>query len=164
MKLTFLLAVVMMLGYSLLLLSAVGYIQDKRMFTSAPAEIQKAVQPKAERFKGQHILGWGMLVLAVILLVGPVLYGAYDGIQKGFQFMQFYLRFIVMLVLLELFDIMFFDWVLLCHSNFFPHYYPEVKDLVGPHLFGYNMKQHITHILAYIPICLLLAWFCTKIG
>ena len=25
----------------------------------------------------------------------------------------------------------FFDWVLLCHSGFFPHFYPELKGIVG---------------------------------
>ena len=32
---------------------------------------------------------------------------------------------------MEVYDILFFDWVLLCHSNFFPHFYPEVKGIVG---------------------------------
>ena len=39
---------------------------------------------------------------------------------------------------MEVYDILFFDWVLLCHSNFFPYFYPEVKGIVGPQLFGYN--------------------------
>jgi hypothetical protein len=34
---------------------------------------------------------------------------------------------------MELYDILFFDWFLLCHSNFFPHFYPELKGIVGPH-------------------------------
>lgn len=42
---------------------------------------------------------------------------------------------------MEAYDILFFDWVLLCHSNFFPHFYPEVKGIVGPQLFGYNKKR-----------------------
>ena len=39
---------------------------------------------------------------------------------------------------MEAYDILFFDWVLLCHSNFFPHFYPEVKGIAAPQLFGYN--------------------------
>ncbi len=38
-----------------------------------------------------------------------------------------------MLCCMELYDILFFDWFLLCHSNFFPHFYPELKGIVGPH-------------------------------
>lgn len=39
------------------------------------------------------------------------------------------------------YDILFFDWVLLCHSNFFPHFYPEIKGIAAPQLFGYNKKR-----------------------
>lgn len=46
-----------------------------------------------------------------------------------------------MLYCLEIYDILFFDWVLLCHSNFFPHFYPELKGVVGPHMFGYNKNS-----------------------
>ena len=59
------------------------------------------------------------------------------------------------------YDILFFDWVLLCHSNFFPRFYPEVKGIVGPHLFGYNKKAHLVHFLLYIPLSAALAWVCT---
>lgn len=52
---------------------------------------------------------------------------------------------------MEAYDILFFDWVLLCHSNFFPHFYPEVKGIAAPQLFGYNKKAHLTHFLLYIP-------------
>ncbi len=55
----------------------------------------------------------------------------------------------------------FFDWVLLCHSNFFPYFYPEVKGIAAPQLFGYNKKAHLTHFLLYIPLSAALAWVCT---
>lgn len=62
---------------------------------------------------------------------------------------------------MEAYDILFFDWVLLCHSNFFPHFYPEVKGIVGPQLFEYSKKAHLTHFLLYIPLSAALAWVCT---
>ncbi len=55
----------------------------------------------------------------------------------------------------------FFDWVLLCHSGFFPHFYPELKGVVGPHMFGYNKKAHILHFALYIPARLLRACACS---
>lgn len=53
---------------------------------------------------------------------------------------------------MEAYDILFFDWVLLCHSNFFPHFSPEVEGIAAPQLFGYNKKAHLTHFLLYIPL------------
>ena len=65
-----------------------------------------------------------------------------------------------MLCCMELYDILFFDWFLLCHSNFFPHFYPELKGIVGPHMFGYNKGTHILHFLLYIPLCAVIAGIC----
>lgn len=65
-----------------------------------------------------------------------------------------------MLYCMELYDILFFDWFLLCHSNFFPHFYPELKGIVGPHMFGYNKRTHILHFLLYIPLCAMIAGIC----
>ena len=41
------------------------------------------------------------------------------------------------------------DWVLLCNNGFplFSHYYSETKGVYGRHLFGYNWKTHLTHIV-----------------
>ena len=52
-----------------------------------------------------------------------------------------------MLYGMEIYDICFFDWVLLSHSNFFPHFYPELKGKMGPHLFGilFNYTIDINH-------------------
>lgn len=151
----------MMAGLFLMLWSAVGFIQDKRFFTSAPKTAQKAIQPKEERFKGQHAVGWLMMILALVLLAGAAILGAYDGIQKEFEFWQFFARFALMQLLLKVFDILFFDWVLLCHSNFFAHYYPEVKDIYGLEIFGYNKTSHLTQLVLMLLGSLLVAWACT---
>lgn len=153
----------MMAGLLLLLWGAVGFVQDKRFFTSAPKEIQEAVLPKPERFKGQHILGWAMLILALAMMVGAVILGAWDGISNGFGFGQFFVRNLIILWGMKVFDIAVFDWYLLCHSNFFPHYFPEVKSIVGPHLFGYNWKTHLKEMLAYFLVSLLVAFICTSL-
>ena len=60
------------------------------------------------------------------------------------------------------FDIGFFDWFLLCNAglNFFPRFYPETKAVLGHHLFGYNWKTHLAHIIATFPVSALLAWIC----
>ena len=61
------------------------------------------------------------------------------------------------------FDIGFFDWFLLCNAglNFFPRFYPETKAVLGHHLFGYNWKTHLAHIIATFPVSVLLAWICS---
>lgn len=159
MTITILAAVIMMAAYFLLLYAGVGLIQDKRFFSSAPKENLAAIPDrKAERFRGAHALGWLLGVSAIVLFLGAIILAASDGIRKDFSFLQFLARYLLMLYLVELFDIGFFDWVLLCHSNFFPHFYPELKGIVGPQMFGYNKKDHLLHFAIDLPLCAVLAW------
>lgn len=161
---TLILSAVMMAGLFLLLLAGVGFIQDKKFFASAPKEVQEAIQPRKERFPGAHILGWLLAVVSVVLMGGAVVFGGIDGIGNHFTFLQFFIRFLVMLWLLKAFDILFFDWFLLCRSGFFSHFYPEVKELLGTHLFGFNKKSHVIQIIACMMIALVLAGIFTLIG
>ena len=161
MVITILAALMIMAAYFLILYGAVGFIQDKRFFSSAPKENLDVIPDKKERFPGAHIVGWIIEVAAILLFAGAFVLGAWDGVRNGFRFPRFFARFLTMLYLMEIYDIFFFDWFLLCRSGFFPHFYPEVKGIVGPHMFGYNMKTHIIHFVVYIPACAVIAWICT---
>lgn len=105
---TILLALMMMLGLFLMLWSGVGFIQDKRFFSSAPKEVCAAVQPKPERFRAMHALGWGLAALSLLLMGGALFLGEWNGIRNDFGFWQFFFRFLIMLWGLEAFDILFF--------------------------------------------------------
>ena len=146
--LTVLLAVVIMAGMFLMLLAGVGLIQDKKLFTSAPKEVQEVIQPRKQQFPGARALGWALLIFGVALIIGAILIGAVDGIENHFSLQLFFARFLVMALLAKVFDVFFFDWVLLCHSNFYPHFYPETKDVIGPQLFGFNKKSTLCRRLA----------------
>lgn len=160
MRTTLLATLTLMLAYFLILYGGVAFIQDKRFFGSAPKENLAAIPDRKERFRGAHVIGWVIVLFALFLFIGSFLYGAWDGIQNGFGFAAFFARFLFMLYVMEIYDIGFFDWFLLCHSGFFPHFYPELKGVVGPHMFGYNKKTHILHFALYIPLSAALAWVC----
>ena len=152
-----------MAGYFLMLYGAVGFIQDKRLFSSAPKENLAVIPDRKERFKGAHVIGWVIVAIAVLLFVGAFALGIWDGARNGFGLFQYFARFFAMLYGMEIYDIVFFDWYLLCRSNFFPHFYPETKGIVGPQMFGYNKKAHITHFIVYIPVCAALALCCVML-
>ena len=160
MEITMISAVIVMAAYFLLLYGVVGFVQDKRFFGSAPKENLAAIPDKKERFPGAHMIGWVIIAVALLLFVGALALAVWDGVKHDFGFWPFFGRFLTILYLMELYDILFFDWYLLCRSNFFPHFYPELKGVVGPHMFGYNKKQHITHFILYIPASAAIALFC----
>ena len=112
MPLTLLLALVFILAVCLLLYAAVALIQDRRLFTTAPKDIQAAARDHPERFPGAHALGWALAVISLLLMVGAFVYGGYDGVKNGFSFRQHWLRFAVMLYLWKAFAaraLAFFD-------------------------------------------------------
>ena len=161
MAITILLTLQLMAAYFLILYAGVGFIQDKRFFSSAPKENLEAIPDKKERFPGAHVIGWIIGIIAISMFLGAFVLGAWDGIKKDCDFLRCFARVLAMLYVMEIYDILFFDWFLLCHSNFFPHFYPELKGVVGPQQFGYNKKTHIMHFILYIPACAVLAWVCT---
>lgn len=161
MKVTILASLLVMLGYFLVLYAGVGFIRDKRFFSSAPKENLAVIPDKKERFPGAHVIGWAIGIVAIVMFAGGFLWGAWDGVKREYGFLQFFGRFLAMLYVMEGYDICFFDWYLLCRSNFFPHFYPELKGIVGPQQFGYNKKTHIIHFIIYIPVSAVLAWVCT---
>ena len=163
MIITLLLSLMLMVGLFLMLLAGVGFIQDTRFFSSAPKEVRDVIRPREERFKGAYAIGWSMAAFSVLLMIGAFIIGAWNGINNCFGFGQFFIRFIVMELLLKAFDILFFDWVLLCNAgfNFFPHFYPETKEVLGQYLFGYNRKTHLAHIIGSFVVAAVLGWICT---
>ena len=161
MVITIVSSVMVMAAYFLILYGGVGFIQDKRFFSSAHKDILAVIPDKKERFHGAHIIGGIIIATAFLLFAGVLVLGAWDGIRNNFSFLKFFGRFLIILYVMEIYDIIFFDWVLLCHSNFFPHFYPEVKGIVGPHMFGYNKRSHIIHFVIYIPVCAVIALICT---
>ncbi|MDO5714846.1 MAG: hypothetical protein Q4Q07_10475 [Tissierellia bacterium] len=118
MIISFLLAIMMMVGLFLLLWAGVGLIQNKRFFSTAPIEVLEVLGDKKERFKGQHVLGYILGVIAILLMLGSIVIGAVNGIRNGFTLNQLFLRFLIIFLLTKAFDIIFFDWILLCNRGF----------------------------------------------
>ena len=86
MLLTILLSVMMMAGLFLMLLGGVGFIQDRRFFSSAPREVIDVVPAlKPVRFPGQRAVGWAMIALSLALIASALVIGAWDGIRNTFS-------------------------------------------------------------------------------
>ena len=163
MEITLILSLILMAALFLMIFAAVALVQDKRLFTSAPKDIQAAITEHKERFPGARLLGWTLLVIAVLAFPGTFLYGALDGIHRSYGFWQFFARFLTMLYLLKAFDIIFLDWFLLTKAHFYQHYFPETEGCAGYHQFGFNRKQQIGKLVLFPFVALLLAWICTKL-
>ena len=158
---TLILSFIIMAALFLMLYAAVALVQSKKLFGTAPKDIQAAISEHKERFPGARVLGWLFLILAVLAFAGAFLYGAVDGIHRDYGFWRFFARFLTMLYLEKAFDILFFDWFLLTKAHFFQHYFPETEGCAGYRQFGFNRRQQTGKLILFPFVALLLAWICT---
>ena len=164
MLLTLFLALIFILGVCLLLYSAVALIQNNKLFTTAPKDIQAAARDHPERFPGARTLGWKLAIISLLVMIGAFVYGGYDGVRNGFGFWQHWLRFAVMLYLWKAFDIVCLDWLLLTRSHFFQHFYPETDGCAGYHQFGFNRKEQLIRLAVFPFASALMALLTIWIG
>ena len=163
MLLTIFLAVVFCAAITLMLLSAVAFIQDKRFFSSAPKEAQELLKPREqELFYGARTIGWTLMVFSILLILGVGILSIWDGFRSGFDFRQFFLRFVLIFTIYKLYDMICFDYYLLCRFRFFQFYYPEVEEVYRNRKYGYNLKSQLLKLLLIFPAAsALAAWGCT---
>ncbi len=162
---TLILSLVPMLAMFSMIWAAVALVRDKRFFTTAPKDVQAAITKQNDaKSSGIAFLGYVVLIVCVISFIGAFIYAGWDGIQQGFGFWGFFVRFLVMLYLMQAFDMICLDWLLLTKSRFFQHYYPEIEGCAGLSGYGFNLKEQICKIIAFPFVSLLLAGICFLIG
>ncbi|MCR5109486.1 MAG: hypothetical protein K6B38_01050 [Ruminococcus sp.] len=163
MLLTVFLAIVFCAAISLMMLSAVAFIQDKKFFSSAPKEAQEAILPREhELFYGARIIGRKLMIFSILMIAGVGVISIWDGFRSGFTFLQFFLRFVSIFTIYKIYDMICFDYFLLMKYQFFQFYYPEVKSVYSGRKYGYNIKSQLLKLFIIFPSAsALAAWICT---
>lgn len=163
MLLTIFLAIVFCAAITLMLISAVAFIQDKKFFSSAPKEAQEVIQPRdKELFYGARVIGWTLMIFSFLMIAGVGIISIWDGFRNGYDFWQFFLRFVLILTIYKIYDMICFDWFLLCRFRFFQHYYPEVNSVYNGRKYGYNIRSQLLKLLVIFPAAsALAAWICS---
>ncbi len=165
MLLTVFLAIVFCMAITLLLIAAVAFVQDRRLFSSAPEEAREVIQPKEkELFYGAKAMGWVLMILSALVIFGIGVISIWDGRKNGFGFWGFFRRFVFILTVYKIYDMVFFDWFLLCRFHFFQHYYPEVESVYRNRKYGYNLKSQLLKLFVLFPAAsALAAWICSRV-
>ena len=163
MLLTVFLATVFCGAITLLLISAVAFVQDNRFFSSAPKEVQELIKPRSrELFHGARAMGWTLMIISALMILCVGVISIWDGFRNGFSFMGFFLRFVLIFTIYKAYDMIFFDWFLLCRFHFFQHYYPETEPALNGRKYGFNLKSQLLKLLIIFPaMSALAAWVCT---
>ena len=110
-----------------------------------PEDVQERLRPRLESLpmSPKRVLGWVILIVFLLTYIGLFVIGGIDGLQNGFDYWQFLLRFFIIGAVIKAFDIICLDYILLTKTHFFQHYFPETEGCAGWQDFGYNRKQQI---------------------
>ena len=163
MLLTVFLAIVLCAAVSLMLLSAVAFVQKKEFFSSAPKEAQEAILPRdKELFYGARTIGWTLMIFSILMILGTGAVSIWDGFRSGFGFWQFFTRFVLIFTIYKVYDMVCFDYFLLMKFHFFQYYYPETQSALVGRKYGFNIRSQLLKLLVIFPaLAALAAWVCT---
>jgi hypothetical protein len=163
MLLTIFLAIVFCAAITLMLLSAVAFIQKNEFFSSAPKEARAVIKPRTEElFYGARTIGWTLLGFSILMILGVGVVSIWDGFRNGFTFWQFFLRFVLIFTIYKVYDMICFDYFLLMKFHFFQYYYPEVGSVYPLKQYGFNIKSQLLKLFVIFPAAsALAAWICT---
>ena len=160
MLLSIFLAIVICAAVTLMMFAAVAFIQDKKMFSSAPKEFRDVIKPREkELFYGARTIGWILMGLSLLMIVGSFLIAIWDGLRCEYSFWQFFMRFSLLFTIYKAYDMIFFDYFLLLKFHFFQFYFPEIESVSRGRTYGFNLKSQLLKLLIVFPaISALLAW------
>ena len=97
MLLTIFLAIVILAAVTVMMIAAVAFIQNDKMFSSAPKDVRELIKPREkELFYGARIIGWILLIFSMLMIIGALVIEEWDGIRSGFTFWQFFIRFLIL--------------------------------------------------------------------
>ncbi|MCR5847309.1 MAG: hypothetical protein K6G75_04255 [Lachnospiraceae bacterium] len=165
MILTIFLTIVFCAAITLMLISAVAFVQNKKFFSSAPKEAQAVtLERKEELFLGARKIGWSLMIFSILMILGVGVISIWDGFRSGFSFWQFFIRFVTIFTVYKIYDMTCFDYFLLLKFKFFQFFYPEVEPVYSNMKYGYNIKSQLLKLLVIFPgASALAAWICALI-
>ncbi len=158
------LAVVFCAAVAMMLFSAVAFIREKKLFSSAPKEIQAVIEPGTEElFTGAKAIGWTLFIVSLFMILGVMVISVWDGFRSDFTFGQFFLRFLIIMTFYKVCDMALIDNFLLLKFGFFQYYYPETKQVMKNRKYGFNIISQLLKLLVIFPaVSALAAWICSQ--
>ncbi len=87
MLLTIFLAIVICASVALMMFAGVAFIQDTKMFSSAPKEFREVLKPRdKELFYGAGTIGWTLMIFSAVMIMGALVISIWDGLRCEYTF------------------------------------------------------------------------------
>ena len=90
----------------------------ERLLEFFPKDIEEKAKQHKPPFPTAPAIGWIIAALCMLGFIGVIVYGGWDGVQRGYTFGQFLVWFLVILFGVKAFDIIVLDYILITKTRF----------------------------------------------
>ena len=150
-------ALVLCLIEFLVIVIASPFAKPSLVLHFLPEDVRFAAKNHPEPAKWKQMIAHFMLAVFLLSMLGGIIWLGIDGIKNGYGFWKLTLRFIIMLYVMKIFDILVPDQWLVMTLGYFKKIFPETADCEGWKNRNFNNKNQIIRIIAYPFLCMLLS-------
>ncbi len=162
MKLSFTLLAVL-LAVAVIFMAVTVALIPKIVVRTAPKDIQEKVLARPDAPVWKTVTGCILAVLILLCAMGILIYAGMDAVKNHMNFMQIFVRYLILLEGYKIFDMICFDYILLTKLNIFQKCFPETIGCKGYEKFGFNLKSQIAKLIIFAVISLVTAWILSNI-
>ncbi|MCR4792973.1 MAG: hypothetical protein K5871_09485 [Lachnospiraceae bacterium] len=122
-----------------------------------PEDVREAAKDHTDPPKYKQIIAHCLLAFFLISMLAGIIYIGMDSIRNDVGYLHLALRFIVLLYVMKIFDIIVQDQWLVMTVGYFKKIFPETEECEGWKDRGFNNKKQIVRIILYPFLSLLTA-------
>ena len=164
MKLSVVLMVAVWVLAVAIMATIIAFIPKQAVNMGAPEDIKEKVQKYHRDYpKWVSIVGFILLALEVAAVILVFVYGGYDAHKNNLEFTEIFIRYLMLLDGYKLFDMFFFDYVMLTKLNILPKLFPETEGCKGYDSFGFNAKSQVAKLCIFALVAAVIAFIIVQL-
>lgn len=130
-------------------------------YFGAPDDIKAMMSKLPDKPIWVNLIGGLIMILGFLGIAAILVWAIVDTVKFNLTFQQAFVRFLILFEGYKLFDIIFFDYLMLTKLKLPTKIYPETIGAKGYDNFGFNAKSQIAKVLIFFFVSLILAYVLT---
>ena len=122
-----------------------------------PEDVREAAKDHVDPPKHKQMIAHCLLAFFLISMFAGMIYIGLDGVRSDIGYWELTIRFIVMLYVMKIFDIVVQDQWLVMTVGYFKKIFPETAECAGWKDRSFNNKNQIIRIILYPFLCMMTA-------
>lgn len=127
-------------------------------YFGAPDDIKAMMSKLPDKPIWVNLIGGLIMILGFLGIAAILVWTIVDTVKFNLTFQQAFVRFLILFEGYKLFDIIFFDYLMLTKLKLPTKIYPETIGAKGYDNFGFNAKSQIVKVLIFFFVSLILAY------